>query len=245
MTRVFSLARCLDLPVRTGPPGAKEGPQWAEFEAGGVRIFVLGLPERPEPWLDLLAPRASEARRSRAAKYRVPMDALRCLAAEGLLRHALWAAHGLDLDALALRTGPQGKPYLADRDDLHFSLSHAGGWVLCALHDRPVGIDAEVARPGALPAEMFMTADEHRVYARLPPGQAQAYGLRLWTLKESLLKAMGTGLAVDPSGVGLEGLGEARSWVELTARHATLDLAGWVLRELPMPPGVWAALCHG
>ena len=37
----------------------------------------------------------------------------------------------------------RGKPYFPSRPDICFNLSHSHGAAVCALHDRPVGIDVE------------------------------------------------------------------------------------------------------
>jgi len=166
---------------------------------------------------------------------------LRCLAAEALLRHALAVGPGLDLRAETLVTGPWGKPRLAGRPRLHFSLSQAGRWVLCAVHDRPVGID--VAKEGQrleLPADLVMDPEELHHFAGLPAAEGRAFFFRLWTLKESLLKALGTGLSVDARTVGLAFADPGRVSASLGGR----PLAGWPLLELPMPAGVRAALCR-
>ena len=230
-------------------PGLQPWPSWPPprfqagghhaFQAGPVRIQALTLPADPGPWLAALEPHASDARRQRAARFHRPDDALRCLAAEALLAQAL-QAHGLDLRQLTLRTGPHGKPRLAGQPRLHFNLSHAGPWLLCALHDRPVGIDVEEERLQApLPAELIMTPEELRHHGTLAPGAARAHFFRLWTLKESLLKALGTGLSVDPRTIGL-----AFSPAGVTPLQGRLRLAAWPLAELPMPEGVRAALCY-
>ena len=83
-----------------------------------------------------------------------------------------------------IERSPRGKPLFAGREDRWFSLSHSGGLALCALSDRPVGVDVERVRP-------------HR--ARLPeyalsPEELAAFDgswenfCRLWTLKESWCK---------------------------------------------------------
>ena len=40
-----------------------------------------------------------------------------------------------------------GKPYIKDRPDIHFNISHCSGLVVCAFADKPVGIDAEMVKP--------------------------------------------------------------------------------------------------
>ena len=88
-------------------------------------------------------------------------------------------------DALPpVERSPRGKPLFSGLDDRWFSLSHSGGIALCALSDRPVGVDVELVRPrrAGLPA-YALSPDE---LTRFDGGWADFY--RLWTLKESWCK---------------------------------------------------------
>lgn len=85
----------------------------------------------------------------------------------------------------------RGKPHFAGMDDRWFSLSHSGGYALCALSDAgPVGVDIEVVRPHreglpryALSAEELADFD----------GSWEDF-TRLWTVKESWCKRQDTPL---------------------------------------------------
>jgi 4'-phosphopantetheinyl transferase len=168
------------------------------------------------------------------------MDALRCLAAEALLRHALGERHGLGAGQWEVAIGPHGKPFLTGQPGIHFNLSHAGPWVACAVHDAPVGIDVEAAQAmDPLPAASIMAAGELSHFRQLPAQAGQDYFYRLWTLKESLVKALGVGLSLDPRSITLR-----LEPQPITASHASLALGGLTLRELPLPEGHRAALCY-
>jgi 4'-phosphopantetheinyl transferase len=204
---------------------------------GPVRLRILALPRDPGPWIRRLEPWASTARRERAGRYRFPADRLRCLGAEALLRHALRECQGLEDPEVAL--DGRGKPFLPAHPDVHFSLAHSGSWILCALSGTPVGVDVEEAPEGGdLPAGMVLSAPERARLAALPPGEARACLVRMWTLKESLLKAMGLGLSLDPATLDLRVEGP-----RVRALHPALDLGVWRLAELSMPPGAAASLC--
>lgn len=194
----------------------------------------------PEPWLARLGPKASENRQARAARFHFRMDALRCLAAEALLRHALGRQHQVPAAQCRLATGAEGKPYLLDHPDLHFNLSHSGPWVLCALHGAPVGIDVEaVPDQDLLPAPSILAPEELQLLAHLAPRDARDFFYRVWTLKESLLKALGTGLSLDPGTIALHFEAD-----DIKATHPSRALAKLHLLELPMPEGAKAALCY-
>lgn len=88
---------------------------------------------------------------------------------------------------------PNGKPVFAQYPDRHFNLSHSGGKVLCALSDRPVGVDVEVIRPRreGLPAYALKGAEYDRYLAL--GGDWPAF-YTLWTEVESIIKYTGEGL---------------------------------------------------
>ena len=93
--------------------------------------------------------------------------------------------------------GPEGKPWLPDRPGLHFSLSHSGELVLCSLSDAELGCDVETPRRvNAALVRRFFHPDEQRWLFSLPQGEQDAAFLRLWTLKESYVKAIGLGLSL-------------------------------------------------
>ena len=88
--------------------------------------------------------------------------------------------------------GENGKPALRD-GGLHFSLSHSGAWVLCAVSDGELGADIQEQRPfDERLARRFFTSEELD-YIHGSPDQDYAFS-QIWALKESFSKALGLGL---------------------------------------------------
>ncbi len=123
-----------------------------------------------------------------------------------LLERAL-ATAGIDATTAPFAFGPHGKPQLACGKP-HFNLSHAGSMALCALcHDCEVGCDIEevercrnlkIAQACMQPTELAAIASPTD-----PKVQARTF-CRLWTLKESYIKAIGRGLSCDPRSFRME-----------------------------------------
>jgi len=94
-----------------------------------------------------------------------------------------------------------GRPSLAppfDATGLHFNLAHTPGLVAMAIARVPhIGVDVEaVDKKVRLDvARRFFSPPETDALFALPPGEQVARFLRLWTLKESYLKATGAGIA--------------------------------------------------
>ena len=126
----------------------------------------------------------------------------RFVVSRGLLRQVLAAQSGVAPNEFALAVGAHGKPVVADAaaPDLHFNLSHAGGWWLLALTDSPVGVDLEMADrvvdAARLAVRVFTPGEEAALQlAGTDPAAVRAVFLDCWTRKEALLKALGTGFA--------------------------------------------------
>lgn len=140
------------------------------------------------------------------------------LAARGTLREVLSRYTGVGPGELAFRYGVHGKPSLASPSDspLEFSLSRAPGLAICAVASVPVGVDVERERTitGALEtARGFFAAAETAELAKLPAARRSAVFLDYWTLRESLSKARGLGLAADRSAFAFTLRGEDEATV--------------------------------
>ncbi len=114
-------------------------------------------------------------------------------AAAGLLLDYALRPYGLRERDMRYGENSCGKPYFIDRPDIHFNLSHSGGYAVCAVSDREVGIDVQAYEDFKDVLEIarrYFTAAEYE-YVK----NANTAFFPLWTRKESLLKALGTGLS--------------------------------------------------
>ena len=137
-----------------------------------------------------LLPSVGPRRREKALRFLQAEDRLRSLAGGFLMNRCI---PGFSEDAL--RTGPQGKPYLPGGPA--FSLSHGGEYIVLAVSAdaEGVGVDVEPIRTieyykAVLP--YFLTAEERAVV-----GLDAREAVRAWTRKESLYKCLGEGVQ-DP-----------------------------------------------
>ncbi len=112
-----------------------------------------------------------------------------------LVQFALSESFGMKIskDEAWLNFGEAGKPYLSNRPDIHFNLSHTSGLVTCVVGSRPVGIDAEKIR--SFPwAVLRKLTEKERIYILSSEKQDEAF-MRVWTMKEACIKLTGEGLA--------------------------------------------------
>ncbi len=94
-----------------------------------------------------------------------------------------------------------GKPAVAGRSDLDFSLTHTRGLVACAVtREGVIGIDAETDQR-AVEVDMLMrdvcSPGERQELAKVEGAHKTSRFLDFWTLKEAYLKAVGLGITAD------------------------------------------------
>lgn len=139
----------------------------------------------------------SAGRREKTLRYAFRADQNLSLGAELLLQKAL-RDFGLKEPVPSFKTGEHGKPYLVGDEVPFFSLSHAGSWVLCAVSSGECGCDIEKIRNIDLNiARRFFCPGEVRAIEQ-EAGETQKADMffRLWTLKESYMKATALGMSL-------------------------------------------------
>ena len=131
-------------------------------------------------------------RYDKAMTYRFHADRKRCVRAYMLLWEGLSREYGV-VRPPVFDFGSHGKPVLRDDPGLHFSLSHSGNAVLCALDRHPVGADIEMIHRRGLEHLLTVFSDPERTSIE-QAASPELYFTRLWTRKESYLKLTGEGL---------------------------------------------------
>lgn len=138
---------------------------------------------------------ADESRRSRCDACRVREDRLRSIAGDHLARTLLAQLRGVDPGSIHFSRTEDGKPYAAGLD-AHFNISHSGHYVVCAVSEKPVGIDVEQMRPvRARLAKRVCTEAEYAWYQEAESNEETIRRFfRIWTTKEAYFKWVGTGI---------------------------------------------------
>lgn len=178
--------------------------------------------------------RAPVWRREKIDALRFPKDRRLCLGAWVLLEKALeeWGVSG----SPDWTWGEYGKPFLKDCPGIQFSLSHSGSRVLCALSTGAVGCDIQQTGSGnpALADRFFSPAEA--AYLKAEGRETDFY--RLWTLKESFVKAVGLGLSLPLKEFTLDLSGESPALL-----HAPFPGKTFFFREFPAEAGYACACC--
>lgn len=140
-------------------------------------------------------------RKQKIDSFRFAKDKYLSLAAGALLEYAL---SGVEKNSREIAFGSHGKPYIVS-GKLHFNLSHCDGIGVCAVSDRCVGVDAEGIRTvsDGLIQRVLLPDEIKWVNSFGSPEEKDRAFLRLWTVKESVMKYLGTGLSLGPERISI------------------------------------------
>lgn len=125
------------------------------------------------------------------------------VAAHALLRGLAGDITNVGPESFRFARGALGqKPRLlsnADRE-LDVNLTHCAAFAACVVSEEyDVGIDAEDLSRSMSASELLphFAREEQQWLRSLPPSRANRASLQLWSLKEAVVKAIGSGLSLD------------------------------------------------
>lgn len=171
-------------------------------------IVDLYYADMDDPSLDTtaLGRSLSLQEQARAKRYRFDLHRRRFIIGRGALRYLLSDVIGCDASELTLVAQPAGKPAICAGPA--FNVSHSEQHLLIGIAaEGRLGVDIEVRREhddAMALARCHFCAEEIAALEAFPPEQLSAAFLRIWTRKESLLKALGVGLSQSLDGISVD-----------------------------------------
>lgn len=166
-----------------------------------TQVFTILTRELSTEDLYLFYSHLDAREKQKALRFRLQRDCDSYVAVHGLLRMILGSRLEIPPRSVSLEYNRYGKPMLiSDRAPLYFSLSHSRDISIVALTSNgEVGADIEYIDPEFDFREIssaFFVKEENEYIDHGRPGDRERF-YRLWTRKEALLKAIGTGLSGD------------------------------------------------
>ncbi len=145
--------------------------------------------------------RVSVQRRDKALRYHSETQRRESVAAYLLLCRLLSEEYGIEAYP-TFEEATNGKPFLAGYPHIHFNLSHTRGVAACVVSDAPVGIDVErIRRYNDMLARRVLSEKEYGLLSNAAEKGVEF--IRMWTMKESLLKLTGEGIRRELNGVDI------------------------------------------
>lgn len=135
----------------------------------------------------------SVQRREQALKFKHELGKRLCVLAYQLLKRGLAEVYGIRENPV-FEYNEHGKPMIVGHPEIFFNLSHCKEAAICVVSDQPVGVDVESVRSFNESLVRYTMNEAEVKEIESAEDQAVAF-IRLWTMKESALKLIGTGIS--------------------------------------------------
>lgn len=141
-----------------------------------------------------MLPLLPQWRREQALRYKFLMGRVQCAAAFILLKNGLKEDFGIN-EEIKFDYMANEKPVLRHHSDIHFNLSHCKKGVLCVIDDTTeVGCDIEAVERGVSDSLLHYCCNTMEIKNIENSDNPNAEFIRLWTIKEAVLKWSGEGI---------------------------------------------------
>lgn len=140
----------------------------------------------------------NKEKREKIKRFYKPEDSMRSLFAELIVRKTICEKFNIPNSEVEFWANEFGKPFLAGTIDFNFNVSHSSEWIVCAVGNRPLGVDIEKIKEIEIEdmVKYFFSNQELETIKKISDGDKIEYFYELWTLKESYVKAIGKGLYI-------------------------------------------------
>jgi len=109
------------------------------------------------------------------------------------------------LEKVVIKNSQSGQPYIEGYETLHCSIGHSYGWGVGAVAPFRIGVDIEKIRPHQDSLTNYIAeSDELTLVQNFFNDQTDKITL-IWTIKESVMKALGVGFKISPKQVKIIG----------------------------------------
>lgn len=204
-----------------------------------------GLLERCcENWL-------SQDERERAARFRIATSRNQHVVGRGMARRLL-GSEQIDPCLISFSIEKNGKPYVSQPVEARraFNIAHTDGLVMCGIDshsDDLLGVDVEKLdrRTDPALAKRYFSLPEIQHLERCESEQdRQSTFLKIWTLKEAFIKAIGTGLQTPLADFAFENIDSAKPEIRFLNPELESDMI-WSFLSVQPRPGYVAAVALG
>ncbi len=145
-------------------------------------------------------------KRHRIEKFVSKKDKIRTLVGDILVRTVIMEHLKLRNKYIRFYENQYGKPYLEGFSDFNYNISHSGDFVVCAIDDKPIGIDIEEVKHIQYEeiVKRFFSIKEHEYIFNHKSHLDINRFYEIWTLKESYIKLCGQGLSIPLKSFSIE-----------------------------------------
>lgn len=160
-------------------------------------INILKIEDFKNINIDKLENYISKEKREKVNKFYKIEDKVRGLYGELLVRKMIIEKLNIKNKDIVFKISKYGKPYLQGFENLFFNISHSGKYVVCSLDCNLIGIDIEEIQPidaEGIAKNSFNFKEQNYILKEDKLEEKVKRFYEIWTLKESFIKCVGTGL---------------------------------------------------
>ena len=190
-----------------------------------------------------------DADQARADLFRRPTTRNQHVIGRGMAR-LLLSTETIDPKSIRFGVEKHGKPYVKSPSEAQqpFNVTHTDGLVMCAIreiakHHRLIGLDVERLdrRTDTEIADRYFSEPEIEYLQQFQCEERRRVFLRIWTLKESFIKAIGTGLQTPLADFAFEQIDSDTPTIRMLDPKFHSDLR-WQLLSIEPRPGFIGAI---
>lgn len=164
-----------------------------------MEIYAVKILDISEEELSKLCLLIDSEKKDKIKKIINKKDKIRALLGEILIRTIFIEKIKISNECIKFEKNKYGKPYLKDYPNFNFNISHSGEYVLCAVDNKPIGIDVEEIKYieyEMIAKNFFTTGELDYILNQNFDFQLNRF-YEIWTLKESYIKCLGQGLSIS------------------------------------------------
>ncbi|MBX4266070.1 4'-phosphopantetheinyl transferase family protein [Clostridium estertheticum] len=164
-----------------------------------MEVYAVKILDISEGKLDNICLFIDTEKKCKIQKFINKKDKIRTLIGEILIRIIINRELGIKNEHIIFEKNQYGKPYLKGYPKFNFNIAHSGDFVVCAIDDKPIGIDIEEVRHieyEALAKSFFSVSEFNYIVEKELDVQISKF-YEIWTLKESYIKCCGKGLSTS------------------------------------------------
>jgi 4'-phosphopantetheinyl transferase len=142
---------------------------------------------------------------------------------------------GCEPQSVELEVNEFHKPKIRNQESIHFNTSHSGDWLVFAFSCNPCGIDVErINHDFDFSSVLDMSFHPDEIGFIQNSSQPPINFFRIWTIKESILKALGTGLTDN-----LKELNTLKELSKLPNKNDALHIKSFLIEN-----DNWCSVCY-
>jgi 4'-phosphopantetheinyl transferase len=162
-----------------------------------IQVWIVRVTgQSVERWRPVL----SESEWGRAMRFRMPADQARFAVTRGVLRTLLAGYLQVPGNSIEFGENDYGKPVV--ERGIEFNVAHSGDYGLLAFANNiDVGVDVERIVGDKVVGDLarrVLSKSEYERFSLLAESERTTTFFQIWTLKEAVLKGIGSGLSIAP-----------------------------------------------